>query len=128
MAFTRIAPLIRIFDENKATEFYVEFLQYWTAPIQKGNKKGMELWMDEKTFSLASRLATSWNTVWKNRITKNVISVPQKIVASTQQYEKPIEPTEEEKLEFVTATIEEIFSQSILRVHAMLVKTLAVLT
>ena len=28
MAFTRIAPLIRIFDENKAKEFYVEFLGF----------------------------------------------------------------------------------------------------
>lgn len=28
MAFTRIAPLIRIFDESKAKEFYVEFLGF----------------------------------------------------------------------------------------------------
>ena len=28
MAFTRIATLIRIFDENKAKEFYVEFLGF----------------------------------------------------------------------------------------------------
>jgi len=28
MAFNRIAPLIRIFDENKAKEFYVEFLGF----------------------------------------------------------------------------------------------------
>ncbi|MFO1366854.1 MAG: glyoxalase superfamily protein [Acinetobacter parvus] len=27
MAFTRIALFIRIFDENKAKEFYVEFLE-----------------------------------------------------------------------------------------------------
>jgi len=28
MAFTRVAPLIRIFDEHKAREFYVEFLGF----------------------------------------------------------------------------------------------------
>lgn len=81
-------------------EFYIEFLQYWTAPIQKGPKKGIELWRDEKTFQIASRLAASWNTIWKNRITKNFTNETQKIVASTQKYEKPLEPTEEEKLEF----------------------------
>jgi len=28
MAFTKVAPLIRIFDENKAREFYVDFLGF----------------------------------------------------------------------------------------------------
>lgn len=100
----RLHFLCKEFDtknsEKYPKEFYVEFLQYWTAPIQKGTKKGMELWRDEKTFSLASRLATSWNTIWEKRIPKKTISDLQKIVASTQKYEKPLEPTEEEKLEF----------------------------
>lgn len=47
------------------TEFYKSFLEYWTAPIQKGAKKGMELWRDEKTFQLSSRLNTSYNLTWK---------------------------------------------------------------
>ena len=28
MAFTKVAPLIRIFDENKAREFYIDFLGF----------------------------------------------------------------------------------------------------
>jgi len=81
-------------------EFYIEFLQYWTAPIQKGPKKGVELWRDEKTFQIASRLSTSWNTIWKNRPQEKQIQQTPKIVASTQHYEKPLEPTEEEKIAF----------------------------
>lgn len=40
--------------------FYVNFLEYWTAPLQIGVKKGQELWRTKETFQLASRLSTSY--------------------------------------------------------------------
>lgn len=43
---------------------YEHFLLHWTAPLQKGVNKGMEAWRQEKTFSLAGRLAT-WNSISK---------------------------------------------------------------
>lgn len=69
-------------------EFYVEFLQYWTAPIQKGTKIGKELWRDEKTFQIASRFNTSWNTVWKNRKQDNNLTQSQyKKIDTTKELE-----------------------------------------
>lgn len=47
-------------------EFYDNFLDYWTAPIQGGAKKGKELWTDQKTFSIGGRLNTSWTIFKKN--------------------------------------------------------------
>lgn len=57
-------------------EMYSEFLLYWTAPLQKGTNKGKELWTTEKTFQLASRLATSWNMVWAKRQNQNFNQQP----------------------------------------------------
>ena len=54
-------------DENLdkyPKEFYVSFLQYWTAKIQKGTNIGKELWTDEKAFAIGSRLATSYKMTW----------------------------------------------------------------
>ena len=48
-------------------EFYESFLDYWTSPIQKGAKRGMELWRDEKTFGLGGRLATSFRLTWSRK-------------------------------------------------------------
>ena len=44
MAFTKVAPLIRIFDENKAREFYVEFLGF-NIDFEHRNFDGAPLYM-----------------------------------------------------------------------------------
>ena len=48
-------------------EFYTEFIEYWTAPIQNGKNKGKELWKCEKTWDLKRRLKTSFDVVWSNK-------------------------------------------------------------
>jgi hypothetical protein len=74
-------------------EFYVNFLQYWTAKIQKGVKIGKELWTDEKAFAIGSRLATSYKMTWdKNKTTVGVpVTLAPKIIPQV------LELSEEEK-------------------------------
>jgi hypothetical protein len=91
-------------DENPdkyPKEFYINFLQYWTAIIQKGAKKGQELWRDEKAFSIGSRLATSYKMTWEN---KNPKEVSQKIQISPRPQLKALELTEEEKYQMRKAS------------------------
>jgi hypothetical protein len=76
-------------------EFYINFLEYWTAKIQKGVKIGKELWTDEKAFAIGSRLATSYKMTWDKK--KNTQQPQQFTKTSTQQV---LEPTEEEKRAF----------------------------
>ena len=48
-------------------EFYESFLEYWTAPLQKGKKKGVEQWREERTFQIGSRLRTSFKITWNDK-------------------------------------------------------------
>lgn len=82
--------------EKYPKEFYTNFLSYWTAIIQKGVKKGKELWTDEKAFSIGSRLATSYKMTWENKNPKEVI---QKIQIAPKPILKTLELTEQEKNE-----------------------------
>lgn len=51
--------------EKYPHEFYKSFLEYWTAKVQKaGKNKDKELWKTKDTFSLASRLTTSFKMTW----------------------------------------------------------------
>lgn len=52
-------------------EMYVHFLEYWTAPVLTGLKKGKELWYTQKTFQLSSRLATNYRLFWEGKSHKN---------------------------------------------------------
>lgn len=70
-------------------KFYESFLEYWTAPIQKGAKKGMEQWRDEKTFQIASRLRTSYNLTWKqNEQTKSKFDAEQERKAGIAEMQR----------------------------------------
>jgi uncharacterized glyoxalase superfamily protein PhnB len=44
MAFTKVAPLIRIFDENKAKEFYIDFLGF-SIDFEHRHFEGAPLYM-----------------------------------------------------------------------------------
>jgi hypothetical protein len=83
--------------ENKdkyPIEFYKNFLEYWTASVQKKGKDfGKELWKTEKTFALPLRLNTSYKLTWVN----NPINTQAKQVLKTRPVEKVLELTEEEK-------------------------------
>jgi hypothetical protein len=69
-------------------EFYVNFLEYWTAKIQNGAKKGKELWTDEKAFSLASRLATSYKMTWgKNKFSQENKPTTRKVFNPNEYYD-----------------------------------------
>lgn len=76
-------------------DFYKDFLEYWTAKIQKGAAIGKERWTDEKTFSLAQRLNTSFKLTWQN---KNGV-LPTPTVSVTPKTAAVLELTEEEKTE-----------------------------
>jgi DNA-binding transcriptional regulator YhcF (GntR family) len=52
-------------------EMYIGFLEYWTAPVQTGPKKGKELWTTEKTFQLSSRLSTNYKLFWEGKGNKS---------------------------------------------------------
>lgn len=82
-------------------DFYVNFLQHWTAIIQNGAKKGKELWTDEKAFAISSRLATSYKITWESKNPKEVI---QKIAIAPRATLKNLELTEEEKTEMRKAS------------------------
>lgn len=61
-------------------EMYVEFLEYWTATIQTGKDKGKELWRCEKTWSLAGRLRSSYELIWKPKQVANPKGNSQKFI------------------------------------------------
>ncbi len=75
-------------------EFYIEFLGYWTAKIQKGVKINHELWTDEKAFAIGSRLATSYKMTWDK--TKGA---SKQLAPTFKQSHQVLELTEEEKYE-----------------------------
>lgn len=81
--------------EKYSKAFYISFLEYWTAPIQKGNHIGKELWTQEKTFSLNSRLSTSYRLIWEGK--DNESNSKQTIAPKTVL--KTLELTEEQKNE-----------------------------
>jgi hypothetical protein len=85
-------------------DFYKDFLEYWTAKIQKGAAIGKERWTDEKTFSLGQRLSTSFKLTWqnKNNFKNNVFPMP--TISVTPKPAPTIELTEEEKTEMRRAS------------------------
>lgn len=81
--------------EKYSKAFYISFLEYWTAPIQKGNHIGKELWTQEKTFSLNSRLSTSYRLIWSGKENEQT----QKQTIAPKPTLKTLELTEEQKNE-----------------------------
>jgi hypothetical protein len=57
--------------DKYSKEMYISFLEYWTAPVQTGPKKGKELWTTEKTFQLSSRLSTNYKLFWEGKGNKS---------------------------------------------------------